>query len=94
MQLEVAETVYNDMLACAWRNELASLPSPTMARRGGLSNRAQLPDAEALAALVQVGGMGMVDDLWGDSGGQNPIPLAACMAQPASQPASQPLSLC
>ena len=58
MQLEVAETVYNDMLACAWRNELASLPSPAMARRGGLSNRAQLPDAEALAALVQASGMG------------------------------------
>ena len=55
--------MYNDMLACAWRNELAALPSggspPTLARRGGLSNRAQLPDAEALAALVQVGGAGV-----------------------------------
>ncbi|PSC72603.1 pentatricopeptide repeat-containing mitochondrial isoform B [Micractinium conductrix] len=51
-QLDVAETVYNDSLACAWRRELAALPAP-MARRGGLTNRAQLPDSEALASLVQ-----------------------------------------
>ncbi|KAL4457635.1 hypothetical protein ABPG75_012500 [Micractinium tetrahymenae] len=51
-QLDTAEVVYNDSLACAWRAEHAALPAP-MARRGGLSNRAQLPDAEALAALVQ-----------------------------------------
>lgn len=54
-QLEVAETVYNDILARAWRLEQSSLPAP-VARRGGLSNRAQLPDSEALASLVQVGG--------------------------------------
>ena len=57
LQLDVAETVYNDSLACAWRRELAALPAP-MARRGGLTNRAQLPDSEALASLVQVGGEG------------------------------------
>lgn len=53
LQLDTAELVYNDCLACAWRAEHAALPAPT-ARRGGLSNRAQLPDAEALAVLVQV----------------------------------------
>lgn len=53
-QLDTAEVVYNDSLARAWRAENAALPAPT-ARRGGLSNRAQLPDAEALAVLVQVG---------------------------------------
>ena len=52
-QLEVAETVYNDMLAQAWRRQVASLPAPA-ARRGGLSNTAQLPDSEAMASLVQV----------------------------------------
>lgn len=46
-----AETVYNDMLACAWRREHAALPAPA-ARRAGLSHRAHLPDGEALAALV------------------------------------------
>ncbi|KAL4857943.1 Protein Rf1 [Chlorella vulgaris] len=51
-QLDVAETVYNDMLACAWRRELEGAPGP-QARRGGLSNHAQLPDEDALAALVQ-----------------------------------------
>ncbi|EFN58573.1 hypothetical protein CHLNCDRAFT_140730 [Chlorella variabilis] len=51
-QLEVAETVYNDMLACAWRRELHTLPAPA-ARRGGLSNHGRTPDGEALAALVQ-----------------------------------------
>lgn len=52
-QLTTAEVVYNDSLARAWRAEHAALPTP-VARRRGLSNRAQLPDAEALSALVQV----------------------------------------
>lgn len=57
LQLEVAETVYNDMLALAWRREMegragARLPAPAT-RRGGLSHRALLPDAEATASLVQ-----------------------------------------
>lgn len=50
------------MLARAWRHELEALP-PHATRRAGLSHRAQLPDSEATASLVQVCmGSGWVDE--------------------------------
>ncbi len=63
LQEEVAETVYNDMLALAWHRQRGHLPAPA-ASRGGLSNTAQLPDTEAMACLVQVGGVEVIKK-WG-----------------------------